>query len=145
MKRNITYPTGYNIYIGIDTGTKTGVAIYNKNNKSLELYTMAIYDAITKVIELSKLHNIYVVVEDARQRKYYGDNAGIQALQGVGSIKRDCTIWEETMMSKGIDFIMVHPIKGGTKLDANLFKNITGYSNRCSSHARDAAMLVYGI
>ena len=65
MKRNITYPTGYNIYIGIDTGTKTGVAIYNKNNKSLELYTMAIYDAITKVIELSKLH-IYVVVEDAR-------------------------------------------------------------------------------
>ena len=145
MKRNITYPTGYNIYIGIDTGTKTGVAIYNKNNKSLELYTMAIYDAITKVIELSKSHSIYVIIEDARQRKYYGDNAGTQALQGVGSIKRDCTIWEETMQSKGIDFIMVHPIKGGTKLDVNLFKNITGYSNRCSSHARDAAMLVYGL
>jgi len=145
MKQRIAYPSNYDIYVGIDAGTKTGVALYYKNHKSLELYTMTIYDAITKVIELSKSHSIYVIIEDARQRKYYGDNAGTQALQGVGSIKRDCTIWEETMKSKGIDFIMVHPIKGGTKLDANLFKKITGYSNRCSSHARDAAMLVYGL
>lgn len=145
MKQRIAYPSNYDIYVGIDAGTKTGVALYYKNHKSLELYTITIYDAITKVIELSKSHSIYVIIEDARQRKYYGDNAGTQALQGVGSIKRDCTIWEETMMSKGIDFIMVHPIKGGTKLDVNLFKKITGYSNRCSSHARDAAMLVYGL
>jgi len=145
MKQRIAYPSNYDIYVGIDAGTKTGVALYYKNHKSLELYTITIYDAITKVIELSKSHSIYVIIEDARQRKYYGDNAGTQALQGVGSIKRDCTIWEETMQSKGIDFIMVHPIKGGTKLDVNLFKKITGYSNRCSSHARDAAMLVYGL
>lgn len=145
MKQRIAYPSNYDIYVGIDAGTKTGVALYYKNHKSLELYTITIYDAISKVIELSKSHSIYVIIEDARQRKYYGDNAGTKALQGVGSIKRDCTIWEETMQSKGIDFIMVHPIKGGTKLDVNLFKKITGYSNRCSSHARDAAMLVYGL
>lgn len=145
MKQRIAYPSNYDIYVGIDAGVNTGVAIYHKNDKSLQLYTMNIYDAISKVIELSTTHRIYVVIEDARQRKYYGSNAGTQALQGVGSIKRDCTIWDETMQSKGINYIMVHPIKGGTKLDANIFKKITGYSNRCSSHARDAAMLVYGL
>jgi hypothetical protein len=40
--------------------------------------------------------------------------------------------------------MMVRPKKSITKLDAETFKATTGWTERTNSHARDAAMLVWG-
>ena len=129
------------IYIGIDPGVNTGVAIWDSNSKKfLSIETMPILEAISKV-------NVYrdavVIIEDARQRKWFG-NSGKERLQGAGSIKRDCQIWQEFLESNEITHYWVAPKNNKTKLDAMQFKQITGYVGRTNVHGRDAAMLVYG-
>lgn len=129
------------IYIGIDPGVNTGVAVWDSNSKKfLSIETMPILEAISKV-------NVYrdavVIIEDARQRKWFG-NSGKERLQGAGSIKRDCQIWQEFLESNEITHYWVAPKNNKTKLDAMQFKQITGYVGRTNVHGRDAAMLVYG-
>ncbi len=138
------------IYIGIDTGVHTGIAYWDSETQSFDLIkTVKIHEAMAMVkagIELSK-NGIYqpikVVFEDARQRKWFG-NAGREQLQGAGSIKRDCSIWEDFLKSLKADFEMVAPKDNRTKLNAQFFAKITGWKERTSEHSRDAAMLVFG-
>ena len=129
------------IYIGIDPGVNTGVAVWDSTvKKFLSIETMPILEAISKV-------NVYrdavIIIEDARQRKWFG-NSGKERLQGAGSIKRDCQIWQEFLESNEITHYWVAPKNNKTKLDAMQFKQITGYVERTNVHGRDAAMLVYG-
>ena len=129
------------IYIGIDPGVNTGVAVWDSIvKKFLSIETMPILEAISKV-------NVYrdavIIIEDARQRKWFG-NSGKERLQGAGSIKRDCQIWQEFLESNEITHYWVAPKNNKTKLDAMQFKQITGYVGRTNVHGRDAAMLTYG-
>ena len=138
------------IYIGIDPGTHTGVAIWDsKAQVFIELTTIPIHQALLKVkrlyAESRELSNICVVFEDARQRTWFGKDKNTNAkLQGAGSIKRDCRIWEDFCKDYQIPFLKIPPIKGGTKLSEAYFKTISGWKGRTSNHARDAAMLVIG-
>ena len=134
------------IYIGIDPGTHTGVAVWDGNrNEFLELSTIPIHQALEKVRTFNQEHKegIMVVFEDARQRTWFGrDKNNVSKLQGAGSIKRDCSIWEDFCKDYQIPFLAIPPMKGGTKLSESYFKAITGWKGRSSNHARDAAMLV---
>ena len=65
-------------------------------------------------------------------------------LQGVGSAKRDASIWEDYLTDLGVEFEMVAPKRNITKLSQERFKVITGWQNRTNEHGRDAAMLVFG-
>lgn len=136
----------YTYYIGIDPGNHTGVAIWDKKGKKLlSCDTFPIHFAF-KAVESHVLNNrddTFVVFEDARKRKWFGNHGGTAALQGAGSIKRDCTIWEDFLITLGVPFEGIHPIKGATKIDSQLFKAMTKYKGRTSQHARDAAMLVF--
>jgi hypothetical protein len=87
---------------------------------------------------------IFVRFEDARLRKWFG-NAGREKLQGAGSIKRDCVIWNDFLTRKQIPFEAVAPKNNKTKLSSKAFKEITKYEGKTSEHSRDAAMLVFGI
>jgi hypothetical protein len=87
---------------------------------------------------------IRIILEDARLRTWFGEK-GREALQGAGSIKRDCSIWCEFAELHGIALKSVKPAKGATKWDAETFKRVTGWKERTNEHARDAAMLVYGL
>ena len=71
--------------------------------------------------------------------------AGPEVLQGVGSVKRDCSIWEEFLKHHGLEYRALRPQRGGTKWDAADFKRITGWAKRTSGHGRDAAVLVFGV
>ena len=108
------------IYIGIDPGTHTGVAIWdNKQQEFIELATIPIHQALLKVKNYYNdnkgLSNICVVFEDARQRTWFGKDKNTNAkLQGAGSIKRDCSIWEDFCKDYQIPFLAVPPMKGGT-------------------------------
>lgn len=138
------------IYIGIDPGTHTGVAFWDGSKHELiELTTIPIHQALEKVRAFYKynkgLFDICVVFEDARQRTWFGRDKNTNAkLQGAGSIKRDCSIWEDFCKDLQIPFLAVPPMKGGTKLSDAYFKAISGWKGRTSNHARDAAMLVIG-
>jgi hypothetical protein len=143
----------FDYLIGIDPGVKTGIAIWDCNeNKFILIDSYPITIALLTVNNYRRNHiddsgkwgdNIAVVVEDARQRKWFG-NKGREALQGAGSIKRDCQIWEEFLKEFEIDYKMQAPSQGMTKLNAEQFRKLMGYSKRTNEHARDAAMLIYG-
>ena len=62
------------MYIGIDPGTHTGVAIWDGAKREfLELSTIPIHQALDKVKRIAKDNNdICVVFEDARQRTWFG-------------------------------------------------------------------------
>ncbi len=140
------------LYIGIDPGTTTGLALWPKKDfGSLKLMSGPLIEIYQKILRhpfwVGHVHEskeILIRIEDARLRKWYGKQSSAK-LQGAGSIKRDCAIWEEICNHHGWNYEMVHPIKGGTKWPAKIFNNITGYRGRSNEHERDAAMLVYGL
>ena len=133
------------ICIGIDPGTHTGVAVWDsKEGKFLSLETLPIHRAMVEVMNLRIGREILVVFEDARQRKWYGKGNTNAKLQGAGSVKRDCSIWEEFCKDYGIPFRAIPPVKGATKVSPEYFKLISHYKGRTSEHSRDAAMLVIG-
>ena len=136
----------YQYLIGIDTGVNTGYCQYDTvSKKIITLKTLQIHRAMSNVIELNKSYknNIYIRVEDARLRTWFG-KSGREQLQGAGSIKRDAKIWEDFLTDLKIPFELVAPKNNKTKINAEIFKNIFGWNDKCSEHARDACMLVFG-
>lgn len=135
------------IYIGIDPGTHTGIAVWShKEQRFFMLGTKTMYEATEDIINLVNKHgrdNIFVRFEDARKRNWFG-KAGREQLQGAGSIKRDCSLWEEFLTAKNIPFATVAPKANSTKMKPEAFAKYTGWTKRTSEHARDAAMLVFG-
>lgn len=133
------------IYIGIDPGKHTGLAVWNAKERRMDMVqTMPIHRALQVVYQLyMEDDDTCVVFEDARKRRWYSGDAGAKQ-QGAGSIKRDCTIWEDFCQDLGIPYKMVPPQKGMTKWPADYFRKLTGYDGRTSDHARDAAALVFG-
>ena len=134
------------IIAGIDPGVKTGLAIWNcGDQKFMHIMTVGIIRAIDnlEMLFLNKcLHEIRF--EDARLRTWFG-NTGREKLQGAGSIKRDCSIWQEFCEQNKIPFQAIKPAAGNTKWNAEYFKRITGWKERTSQHSRDAAALVFGV
>jgi hypothetical protein len=126
---------------GIDPGVKTGVALWDAEMQRYhELITCGIIDAMRWVCVYPVA---MIVMEDARLRKgrHIG---GVERLQGVGSIKRDCGIWTEFADAEGIPLLGVSPLQKGSKVDADRFAKLTGWTARTSNHSRDAGMLVWG-
>lgn len=136
------------ICIGIDPGTHTGVAVWDtKERRFLSLETLPIHQALIKVMMWRDRvgHDLQVVFEDARQRTWFGKDKNTNAkLQGAGSIKRDCSIWEDFLTDYEIPFRAVPPQKGCTKWTEEYFKMVTGWKGKTSNHSRDAAVLVFG-
>ncbi len=133
------------ICIGIDPGTHTGVAVWDtREGKFLSLETLPIHKALLRVLVLTSDQVVEVVFEDARQRTWFGKGDTNAKAQGAGSVKRDCSIWEDFCRDYGIPFQAKPPVKGATKVSAGYFKMVSGWTGRTSEHARDAAMLVIG-
>ncbi|KAA6313278.1 hypothetical protein EZS27_035926, partial [termite gut metagenome] len=113
--------------------------------------TMPIHLAMEFVKEntLKYRDALLVRIEDARQRTWFQSSMKSREeerkmLQGVGSVKRDCAIWEAFLTDIHANFELVHPKNSKTKLKAEAFKKLTKWEKRTNEHARDAAMLVFG-
>lgn len=140
------------IYVGIDTGVETGFSEWdNRERKLLTVCSLKIHEAMDRVKELFAIHGkkLVVRVEDPRQRTWFGTERMTREeerkkLQGVGSVKRDATIWEDFLTDLGVEFEMVAPKRNVTKLPQETFKTYTGWKKRTNEHGRDAAMLVFG-
>ena len=139
------------VYIGIDTGVHTGIAVWNSERKELAVVaTMKIHEAMNIVYDYADSDSpLQVRFEDARQRKWIPMSKNMTAelgrAQGAGYVKAHCQIWEDFLTDYRIPFEAIAPRRNVTKLSAEQFGRITGYKGRTSEHARDAAMLVYGL
>ena len=141
-----------NLMLGVDPGVATGVAVWDREARRLVLVTaMAIHDAMefTRKTSVSgALHS--VTFEDARLRRWFGSADARQARsgpgvrEGVGSVKRDCAIWQDYLTAMRIPFAAVKPATGATKWDAKTFARVTGWTASTNSHGRDAGVLVFG-
>lgn len=134
------------VWIGIDPGTETGFAVWDDSKRTLiDCRTLKIHQAMKEVSIWSSVSpgNVILVFEDARQRRWYGSRSW-EKLQGAGSVKRDCSIWEDYCKDIGLPFRAVPPTSGMTKVTSDYFRMVTGWEGRTSNHARDAAMLVIG-
>lgn len=130
------------IFIGIDPGVNTGIAICE--GKEMYLVTLPLYKAFELIKAFSLAFDITVRIEDARLRKWFGDS-GREKLQGAGSVKRDCKAWEEFLTDNEIKHEFLSPKQKGAKVTKEFFEKLTGYKGKSSQHARDAGMLVYGL
>lgn len=138
-------------YIGIDPGKETGLAVWDGTRKQFRtVQTCTIVHALEfcfKLWEMERPGEIELYVEDARQRSWLPREKSISEyrgkLMGAGSVKRDCTIWQEFSEEYGIPLHLVPPRPGMTKWSPEYFKTITGWTGRTSEHARDAALLVF--
>lgn len=138
------------IWFGVDPGVNTGLAMW-KDDELKVVETVNIIQAMSRVLaawEASE-DDVTVVFEDARQRQWLPLERNASEyrgkLMGAGSVKRDCEIWEEFCNVYGIKYVARPPRAGATKWTADTFRRITGYTGRTSNHARDAALLVYGM
>lgn len=135
----------YKFIIGIDPGTTTGICVWNVSDRKIfALFSSSIVFAMDYIIRNFYNENILIRFEDARQRTWFG-KAGVEQLQGAGSIKRDCTIWETFCEFWEFDFEAVSPRKNATKKTATYFQKLTGWQQKTNEHQRDAAALVYGL
>lgn len=135
-------------WIGIDPGTHTGFAVWD-GRRFVEVAALPLHAALQRVHEYLgyEAAAVCVVFEDARLRKWYGTTTARQdrsRLQGAGSVKRDSAVWEEALRDWRIPFKAVAPKDNATKMDADTFRRITGWTGRTNEHGRDAAMLVFG-
>ena len=132
------------VVIGIDPGVNTGVAVAD-GGKLVSVGCMAAVNAEELVLQtmIDNGGKLFVRFEDARMRQWFGSK-GREALQGAGSIKRDCARWQEFLEHHNIPHARIAPKANRTKLTADQFKRITGWQGRTNEHGRDAAMLVIG-
>ena len=132
--------------VGIDPGVFTGFAIWSRSDKKLtDVQTTTITAAMTMIRLMHGYGSLHsVVFEDARLRTWFGSK-GREALMGAGSIKRDCSIWQEFLSGlESVPFKPVSPQDKGVKVNAERFARLTGWTGRTSEHGRDAAMLIFG-
>jgi hypothetical protein len=137
------------LIVGIDPGVETGFAIWKTSPPELmAVESWSILNAM-RLLASIKADVGLVIVEDARKRKWYGHmdreqgkyGAGVR--EGVGSVKRDCAIWEEYLQGLGVPFEMRYP--SGTKMKSGPFAQLTGWKSKSNEHGRDAAMIVFGL
>ena len=132
------------VLIGIDPGTNTGIAV-KERDKFVSIETKTIFQAIEivrawEVRCLALDMPLFVTIEDARLRTYFG-KSDREKLQGAGSVKRDCAIWQEVLEELSIPHRFVHP-KNVKATTAKQFEQITGWTKQTSIHAREAAWLI---
>ncbi len=139
------------LIVGIDPGAHTGYAVWCTTEKRLLVVeSLPVHRAMDRVRELHRVGMLrHVVFEDARQRRgYFGATDAAQASrgagvrEGVGSVKRDCGIWQDFLVDLDIPFEARKPQAGTTKWAASYFARVSGWTAKTNQHARDAACLV---
>ena len=137
------------LVVGIDPGVHTGLAVWDTSSRQLlDVRCSGIVEAMRYVRELIDTRGVGLIVfEDARQRKWIPRERDLRQFKGramgAGSVKRDCSIWEEWCKARQVQYIASRPKNGMTKLTDAYFRGITGYDRRTNEHGRDAAMLVF--
>ncbi len=140
---------GIDTYLGIDPGRKTGLAVWHAAREELEIFpAMPFWEAWEKVTGSYPPSETAAVIEDPTQnrpvfRRGTSGRRREKIAQDVGENKAHAKLWIEGLERLGYAVRRVRPTQ--KKWSKRTFERITGYTGRSSSHARDAARLVFGI
>ena len=140
-------------YVGIDGGVNNGFALWNTKSKCFDkLDTFTFWELIEVIDQIADTDKdtIFIVEDIAANKNTFNrglDNKLQQKVsQNVGGAKAYTHLIMEYLEINNFDIIKKRPSKGSfTKLKKKQFFNITGDNSTCSQHARDAAMLCYGM
>jgi hypothetical protein len=130
---------------GIDPGTKTGVAKYDKLlGRLTDVFTTDFwgcwdyfnYDCVLADQAISKIR-----IEVPRTKTNWHKKGCDITAANVGGAIREAKLLADGLEKLGYNVEMVHP-QG--KVDAGYIKRLTGWIGRTNEHTRDAIMLCYG-
>lgn len=132
----------------------TGLCIYYKPEKRICLLTsgtlLQCLFLLRESVWWERINNdqVYIRIEDARLRTWIPrqktETAERGRREGAGYVKAHCAIWEDWFKIVGIPYELVPPKNNKTKVTAEYFRRVIGWTERTNEHERDAAMLVYG-
>lgn len=132
------------IVMGIDPGYRTGYCIWS-GEKILKITTTS-KDRMLDVLKQIKEEGLVSVVgievstkTHIYQRDGVNQRAMLRIAQNVGANRAEALRLVGIAMGLGFEVVQMEP--KNTKMDPLIFQKITGYTKKCSSHARDA----YGI
>jgi hypothetical protein len=135
------------ILIGIDPGSTNGFAVYDCETKHLtSVYGFKTWEVIARInCYLSKNLEIKVYIEDPTTWKPFKGIANqAHRMKGAGSVTARFHAILEYLEDNDINHVRV-PIQGNAKkMNAEMFKKVTGFVGRTNEHGRDAALLIFG-
>lgn len=135
------------IIIGIDPGQSNGFAIWQDD--TLKLHTFKLFELFECIEALKPQHSkIQVLIENPHLMHYFKSDARADLRQqGAGNVKGTFTHITAYLDARNISWVGLRPNKKANTLgeakNREAFNKITGYNGMCSTHARDAAMLIY--
>lgn len=148
------------VFVGIDPGSHTGFAEWNANRKEFRLIvTLTFWETIRELMAYRDIAGFFkqpclvtVVLEDPNLNKPVWIRPGqdgrkhIKIAQDVGKNKRDAQLLYEWLKYNTFDVRLIRPSgKGTTKMKADQFRKLTGWTDKTNEHERDAAMMVFGM
>lgn len=155
----------YDILIGVDPGSITGVCVWNpEREKILDMQSMSHIKFMEWVVTGKEVYDMVVAIENpnlnqpvfmTKEEKDLIQGCGdfpakdialrilLRRAQNIGMNKQIAKTLMEFMESKGISFVPIRPFR--KKMDAEQFRNLTKWEGRTNQHNRDAAILVFGL
>lgn len=132
------------IIVGLDPGIHAGLAVYQQG-ALVELATIHPASIRAALVQLSPKR---VVFEDSRLQGHSWTThaaraAALKMARNVGEIDAWCKLIVEHCAELGITAHGVSPKGKGAKMDADSFKELTGWQGRTNQHERDAAMVAW--
>lgn len=134
------------ILLGIDPGANTGTALY-RDGELRALRTVTPVEIHTLIASVTP---DIVVFEDSRLQsrvwtanKVRGMAATAKVARDLGRIDAWCDLIEAVCKPLQIACHGISPKGKGSKLDADQFRQVTGWAERSNQHERDGAMVAY--
>jgi hypothetical protein len=138
------------LYIGIDPDTsKNGVGYWYKESKKLELENLTFFEFFDALKQLKIRYNITVIIDAGWLNKsnfhVVGTNKNVNGKIGerVGANHEVGKKIAEMCDYLGVSYQLHRPRR--SKVNKEVFEQITGYKGRTNQETRDAGMLVYNL
>ena len=134
------------IVIGIDPGTTTGFAVYcPSTNRLTVVKSTSFWEAYRSVVAFHPSEVLGVVIEVPDTKHVWQKVAmGTKAIQrqavNVGGVLREAQLLADGIEKVGYRVKRVNPRK---KIDANTFREFTGWQGQTNQHERDAGILCW--
>jgi hypothetical protein len=132
------------LILGIDPGAHTGVARI-EDGQLVSLQTIAPHEIERTLREAAPDR---VIFEDSRLQSHTWTRgksiaATAKMARNVGQVDAWCSLITAVCGELGIPAHGISPAGKGSKLDADQFERITGWTGRSNQHERDGAMVAW--
>lgn len=132
------------VILGLDPGAHTGLAVFQRG-ELVELATISPASIYSALVQWSPKR---VIFEDSRLQSHSWTThaaraAALKMARNIGEVDGYCRIIVDYCELLGIMAHGVSPKGKGAKMDADSFRELTGWSGRTNTHERDACMVAW--